>query len=616
MLGDPDQSEVAHGDGGFDPGVDPGDGARIENEAEAPGDRLTVAPKRVALPAEPYDRVKVFGGLILCLAVCAIPLMVGLYDADVTDKSEAEALLRSRETWRLVTEGHETALLIPSLNREQAVDPPPMSTWIHIASWWGLDAHTADPRELALRARAASVVMALLALLATYWAGISIGGAKVGRLATLALGTTLLFVYYARWATPHAALAGFTTFAIASGLWALRPMKDVNRVGRRVFGWLLAGAALAGGILTAGPPALVFVLPPLIAAVTLTPFRRASNIVGLIFAIVLGLLGAAPWYLYVMDKAPGLQDVLFASLAIPDQLFVITGSHFKMLLLMSPWFIWLIGAMCQPFMRADKKRRRQLMIAWYWYVLLAVLMSVPAAHNPRYLLPLMPAAALMVGQLWAYHAALASQRQLDPGVNLLRLPHWIVIGVVSVVGPAIIAYTPQLIERGYLESAALPGIDWPLALGWGAVLLAIALLGTRWHFKWRPRLAAYATTAWMIVAMTVGLYAFSNSPKMTYAYRDDAVRIARLTEGQPLTLLASDTPGSRDSSLNERFVFYLGRHADPIHPDGLAASKPAFVIAPSDAAIVEQMAEAGYEPSLEFSDSRSRPRRLYRVAKP
>lgn len=609
MLGDVDQSESTHGDGG----VDPGGIARIEEDTEASGDRLTVAPKRVALPAEPYDRVKVFGGLFLCLAVCAIPLMVGLYDSDVTDESEAAALLRSRETWRLFAEGHETALLIPSLNREQTVDPPPMTTWIHIASWSGLDAHTADPQALSLRARAASVFMALVALLATYWAGVSIGGAKVGRLATLALGTTLLFVYYARWATPHATLAGFTTFSIASGLWAMRPMKDVNRVGRRVFGWLLAGAALAGGILTAGPIAMVFVLPPLIAAVALTPTRRASNVVGLIFAIVLGLLGAAPWYLYVMEKAPGLADVLFASLAIPDELFVITGSHFKMLLLMSPWFIWLIGAMCQPFMRADKKRRRQLMIAWYWFVLLSVLMSVPAAHNPSYLLPLLPAAALMVGQLWAYHAALASQRQLDPGVNLLRLPHWIVIGIVSVVGPAIVAYTPRLIEHGYLETAALPGIDWPLALGWGAVLLAIALLGTRWHFKWRPRLAAYATTAWMIVAMTVGLYAFSNSQKMTYDHRDDATRIARLADGQPLMMLALD---SRDASLNARFVYYLGRHADPIHPEGLAASKPTFVIARADAETTEQLAAAGYKPSLDFSDSGSRNRRLYRTVEP
>lgn len=606
MLGSTDESGADRGGGGVEP-LDAGIAARGDDEAS--DDRLTVAPKRVALPAEPYDRVKVFGGLVLCLAVCAIPLMVGLYDADVTDDAEAEALLRSRETWRLVASGHENAWVIPSLNRERAVDPPPMTAWLHLASWWGLDAETADARELTLRARSASVAMAMLALLATYWAGMSIGGIKVGRLATLALGTTLLFVYYARWATPHAVLAGFTTFAIASGFWAMRPMKDVNRVGRRVFGWLLAGAALAGGILTAGPPALLFVLPPLIAAIALTPMRRASSTVGLVFAVVLGLLGAAPWYLYVMDEVPGAQDALIASLLVSDELFVITWSHFKLVLLYCPWIVWLIGALCQPFMRAaDRMRRRQLLIAWFWFVLLSVAMSVPAAHNPRYLLPLMPAVALMVGQLWAYHAALASQRQLDPGVNLLRLPHWITLALVSVVGPALVAMQPQLIERGYLEAIDLPGFDWRLATGWGGVLLGITLLGARWHFKWRPRLAFYATTAWMIVAIAVTLYSFAGSDKMTYAHRDDATLLARTTLGQPLRLL---TAGTRDESLDERFVFYLGRHADPIAAADLAEAAPAFVIARDDADASAALEAAGYESAQAFRDSNSRTRRLY-----
>ena len=83
-----------------------------------------------------------------------------------------------------------------------------------------------------------------------------------------------------------------------------------------------------------------------------------------------------------------------------------------------------------------------------------IVLSVPVADDTRFLLPILPAVALLVGQLWAYHVHLASERQEDPDINRLRVPHWLMIIGVSFLGSAYAAFQPELIEAGYLTNPA------------------------------------------------------------------------------------------------------------------------------------------------------------------
>ena len=398
-----------------------------------------------------------------------------------------------------------------------------MTAWLHMLAWWDLEPAAADGPALALRARLVSVAMALLAVAATFWAGMSLGGVRTARLAAMVLGTTLLFIHQARAAAPEAVLVGFSTLAVAAGLWAIRPLGSASRAGRRVVGWLIAGGAMGAAILTKGPIALLFIAPPLLAAIALTPRRRTDSTIGLLFALTLGATLTSPWYLYVLDRSPDAWEPLLGHYGAPADLFLLTWSHARVAAMLSPWQVLLVGALCQPFLRVNRLARRQLLIAWFWFVLLAVAFSIPAARDPRYLMPILPAAALMIGQLWSYHARLAAARQDDPAANLLRTPHWLLIGLASILGPLLIALQPELIRTGWLDRPLLPGLGWPAALGLGVALLAIAIAGTRWHFKWRPRLAAYATIAWMIVASTTGFYAHAQAPAPHKAHHPQPV---------------------------------------------------------------------------------------------
>jgi 4-amino-4-deoxy-L-arabinose transferase-like glycosyltransferase len=571
-------------------------------------------PQRVAVPARPYDRLRMWLGLLVSMVVCAAPMVVNLGGAQVTPGDEASTLLMSRETWQRHQAGQKLAWALPSANGKLFIDRPPMPVWVNLAAWWGLDAGRADADALAMRARLASAVMAMLTLMATYWAGMSVGGARVALLATLAAGTTLLLIEQSRWANVDSVFTATTTLSIAAGLWAIRPLKPINWVGRRVSGWLIAGLALAAAILTRGPAAFVFVLPPLIAAVALTPLRRLSNALGLSFALALGVAGAAPWYLYIAEKLPDAWQTLVQQFRPPDELLVLSWSHSRSLLLLSPWSIWVIGALFQPFVRATGLLRRQLLIAWFWFVLLFLLTSGQTGRHPNLLLPLIPAAALMVAQLWGYHIELAGERRVDPGVNILRWPHWASIALLSVLAPLFIRLQPDLVERGLLGGVELPDVPWSVTLGLGAALLLITLLGARWHRQWQPRWAMWATVAWMLTASTLGFHFFARSHQHAYQHLADVRRLSDVAGKQELVYLY-ESPADRE--LDEAFLFYLGRIVRPVLDSQVLApatpAKPPLVIIRSDPRQVERLTRAGYEPVLEFSDSRVNHRQLFRL---
>lgn len=584
-----------------------------------------VAPRRTALPPQPHDRVRLWTSLLISVLVCMPALLVGLNEPDVVPGPEATTLQMSRETWRRQQSGDPLAWIVPSLNGEPQVDRPPGIVWANMLMWHDLDESTVSADTLALRARWASVLMGVLALLATYWAGASVGDVRTARIATMALGTTWLFIDQVRIATAYTHVMGWTTLAIAAGLWAMRPLKDVAWVGRRVLGWLISGLAMGAAVLCGGAvPGIVFVLPPLVAAILLTPRRRIDNALGLVFAVILGLIVAAPWYLYVLSHMPDAAKIWMTDLDWGKDLLVLSWSHLWILPMLWPWPVWLVGALCQPFIRADSARRRQLLIAWFWFVLMFAALSIPAARNTRYLLPVIPAAALMVGQLWSYHAALAAERQEDPGVDLLRVPHWLMMGVASVAGPLWLMLQPTMVSWGYMKRVEVPGVNWMVALGLGLGLLVIAILGTQWHFKWRPRAAAYATVGWMVAASTVGFWFFSHAAGQQYPARADSERLAHATAelsrswGWPndaeLFVLA-DRDDHPDADIDPAMLFYAGRSERRVTPDQLdellQANRRALLVTTDEASDRDLLAHHGFKPFLHFTDG-STPRVLYK----
>ena len=488
-----------------------GEGAAAPAAPAPAGAGPSVQPKRVVMPPEPTTRLRMWGMLLLALGLCTLPMLVELQRPDTTRTMEKIALASSRESWTAWRQGDRQALIAPTWNGRPRLNKPPLTVWLNALAWTDLDPATATAEQLILRARLLAFGLTLVALAATYWAGYSIGGVRCATMATLVAGTTLLLLRQARIASYDTHLLAWVTLSIACGLWAIRPLKPVNWVGRRVSGWAFAGLALAAAIMTKGPLAMVFVALPLLTTIIVAPRRKLGNTLGLLFALLLGALLAAPWYLYVMEAFPGATDAFKAEYAASRADRQPFWYYAIIVVLIFPWSVYFIGSLFQPFLRAQGEHRRRTLLGWLWFVCVLGALLVPDAKQYRYLLPLIPAVGVLVGQLWAYHAWLATQGLKDPGVNILRLPHWIILLGASVALPAFIILQPRLIERGELARIELPGLPWYVAAATGAVLLGLAVFGLWRHLKWKPVAAFGATVAWMIVATTVVQYSYARS---------------------------------------------------------------------------------------------------------
>jgi len=566
------------------------------------------------MPPESTTRLRTWGMLILALGTCLTPMLIELQRPDTTRTMEKIALLSSRETWTAVQQGNGDAWLVPTWNGQPRINKPPLVVWLNTLAWIDLDPATASSDELVLRARLVAVALTLLALASTYWAGYSIGGVRCATMAALVAGTTLLLLRQARIASYDTHLLAWVTLSIACGLWAIRPLKPVNWVGRRVSGWAFAGIALGAGILTKGPLAIPLVALPLATTIIVAPRRKLGNSLGLVFALLLGALVAAPWYLHVMERFADAAEVMGAEYAAARSERKAFWYYAVLLPLIFPWSVYLIGSLFQPFLRAVGEHRRRTLLGWLWFVGILAMLMIPDAKQNRYALPLIPAVGVLVGQLWAYHAWLATQGLKDPGVNILRIPHWLLLIGGSFALPAFIHFQPELVDRGYLDRIDLPGLPWWSVLSLAIVLVCLSVYGCIKHFRWKPVPAFAATAVWMVAAVSVVQYSYARSHQSIYPHRADAERLAAAVGEAPVYFLYDPRqdqrtpPQPRNVEPDEEFLFYAGRTIQPIPVDQLGqyVDQPIYLMVRLDEreTHVGRVTGHGFKPRFDFTDGR------------
>ncbi|MEX2387966.1 MAG: hypothetical protein WD534_08810, partial [Phycisphaeraceae bacterium] len=257
------------------------------------------------LPKRP-DRLIAWLAALACLLVAAGPLSIGLFHPDTLHPLEVDDLARSTQTWQQQAElpsmPGSLEPWVPVLDDQPQLDRPPGGTWLHLLAFAGLEADaTADERLM--HARLASLVLALLTILAVFWAAMSIGGLLPATLAGLVAGSLPVLMFHGRLASDHLAPAALATLAVAAAIWALRPLRPANHLVRQGLGWMLCGLLLGLATLTGGLPATAAALLPLVLILILCP-NRLSHGLGLVAALFIAGLVTTPWALYVHEQDP------------------------------------------------------------------------------------------------------------------------------------------------------------------------------------------------------------------------------------------------------------------------------------------------------------------------
>ena len=438
-------------------------------------------------------------------------------------------------------------------------EKPPLQLWA--VALGSLPAGRVDERS----ARLPSVLASIGSVILTFVLGKRLLGTGAGLAGALVLLTSGHFVARARWSCTDTLLAFFVLASLAFA----RAWMDAS--GRRWplgLGFFVSGALAT---LTKGPVGIV--LPCAILVLALAMERRWRDILrfpwlpgGLLF-----LVAVAPWYVAYARAAGGgsLSTVLlrenitrFLQAWNNVQPWWFYFGRFPSSFL--PWAVFLPAAAWAGVRLARPEERPALRWLALWFGVVFAFFSASSGKRTVYLLPLFPAAALLVG--WTL--AVALPRAGRAGVRAFRLsaaPLLLLLVVAAVAAPLLLfplhptVRVPAMVASALfaLGAAALtvPVVRGrPVAFLGGLVGLCVALLLLSEHIL-LPRLNPYQN------------------------FRQAAAELAAVVP--PTARLASAEPR------REVLFFYSGRRGGRVTSpeevvDFLAAPGPAYCVLPAE----------------------------------
>ncbi|MBE9169902.1 glycosyltransferase family 39 protein [Pleurocapsales cyanobacterium LEGE 06147] len=266
--------------------------------------------------------------------------------------------------------------------------------------------------------------------------------------------------------------------------------------------WYISFYVLTGlAVLTKGPVGVV--LPGLIIFAFLlyagnfwTVLQEMSIISGgLIFLAI-----ALPWYILVTLKhGSAFINSFFGYHNFQRFTDVVNGHegpwyfYFPVVLgLFAPWSVYLPYAIARlrfwkpSFWRKQPRQAQLGIFAFFWFVCIFIFFTISVTKLPSYVLPLIPAAAILVALAWSEALTRNQQFKLDRPLlvsiiaNVLFL---IVLAFGFVFSPNLIGKDPAVPNLD--ELLAQSGLPWRGGMIWGLTALAIALVlfkrkGWRW----------------------------------------------------------------------------------------------------------------------------------------
>ena len=319
------------------------------------------------------------------------------------DRSELRTRdeIRYAQVAREIVEGGDWVSL--HLNGHPYWDKPPLFFWMIAFSsylWQGFSSFSA---------RFPSAFFGTLTVLMVFFIGKILYDSRVGFLSGLILATSFEFARFSTRANIDATLTFFTTASFFSFLQWYRwqkegsaRQKDVRRLS--IYGFY---GSMALATLTKGP--IGFIFPLMASLVFLLMQKDWRGIRGMCLLSGLGLFLAIvlSWYLPAAFK--GGQIFLNETLFHQTVDYYSTGwDHPKPIYFyltnfpadFLPWSLFLPGAMVYGYFEWARGRREEVLFVFTWFIVIFLFLSFSGAKRNLYLLPLYPAASLIVSKLW------------------------------------------------------------------------------------------------------------------------------------------------------------------------------------------------------------------------
>jgi len=432
-----------------------------------PTDHTTTSDRRI-------DFRHVTGLVILC----AIVFGLGLGSRALWDPDEG---LHSATAKDMVTSGD---WITPQANGEPFFDKPPLFTWLVAWSFVALGF-----TEFAARLPAALIGTATV--LIVYLFGRRMFSTTAALLAAVALATSVEQAVLSRTVVHDICLSLCVTLALL----AVYRAYDDERHRRRYL--VLAYVSTGAAVLAKGPVGLL--LPGAIFGIFLLArrdlgfVRKAMPVAGsLIFLVV-----AAPWYIAVSLANESYLEYFFLEKNL-GSFSSSVGRHPEpfyeyipvIILGFLPWSWFLLLAVARWFRRRSVANPAQL-FAMIWFGFVFVFFSLASSKLETYILPLFPAGALLVGDLWSEALGATdkrARRDLLIGYALL---------IATLLAEVVVIWVRL---RSYPD--VRPDLHFPVGITFTAIIGASVVLMVLFLAK-RSYRALFGTTAASMVAMVL-----------------------------------------------------------------------------------------------------------------
>ncbi len=247
-------------------------------------------------------------------------------------------------------------------------------------------------------------------------------GPVVAFLSALVLATSAEYIVLARVVVHDISLAFFVTLALT--LFFVGYKNEKHRKPAFLFGY----AALGFAVLAKGPVGVV--LPMMIIGLFLICKRQLRFLkeMQIGWGLFIFLAVAAPWYILMSVRNPDYSEYFFLKQNIgsflsqqsrhPKPFYyyipVLMGGFF-------PWSLFLPLALFRAIRAKAALHGDGVIFALIWFGVIFIFFSMASSKLGTYILPLFPAAALLVGVLW-HDLLYASNRVLHKGVFYSYLP--------------------------------------------------------------------------------------------------------------------------------------------------------------------------------------------------
>ncbi len=436
--------------------------------------------------------------VLTLLLLSALTFFLGLGVQAITDSDEAFYAEASRE----MVEGGDW--LTPHFNYDDRWQKPILYYWFTAGAFV-----LTGPTESAARVGAA---LSGAGLVLITWAAARRMTARpdAAWIAGAIAATCYGYFAMARSALPDLPLAFFITLAI----WAALRGADPQASGPARW-WAVAGLSAGLGFLTKGPVALV------IPAIVLLPIwwheRRTVATPGLkrpglrtshiAVAVVLFALAGVPWYVAMTMKhgtaylqsffvADNLERFATSRFNGPREIWfyipIVVGG-------LMPWTVFLLVLPWRSVRAVMQRRRRLTSVEWrliIWTIAPLLLFTASVGKQPRYILPLLPPIAILLGVSIADRIAAA--RDAAARRELL---------IATISTSAMFAVLAVLLYRARgLVVSAYPSLTWTgiIAVICAAVALAWVAAARAWS---RLPIVMAVSAAVLLLALQFGAFA-------------------------------------------------------------------------------------------------------------